>query len=78
MSTHKHLGIICSHDLSWSIGSILANAYAFKKLGLLKNLQFKVSPKTLLLLNAILIRPLLEYASEVWSRCLNQDSEGKK
>ena len=75
VSTHKHLGIVFSHDLSWSayIDSILANAY--KKLGLLKKLQFKVNYKTLSLLYTTFIRPSLEYASEVWGGCSNQDSE---
>ena len=75
VSTHKHLGIIFSQDFSWTtyIDSILAKAY--KKLGLLKKLKFKVSSKTLSLLYTTFIRPSLEYASEVWGGCSNQDSE---
>ena len=75
VSTQKHLGIIISNDFSWSayIDSLLASAN--KKLGLLKKLKFKVSAKTLSLLYTTFIRPSLEYASEVWGGCSNQESE---
>ena len=75
MSTQKHLGIIFSHDLSWSTYIESVTAKAYKKLRLLKKLKLKVSRKTLSVLYTIFIRPYLEYASEVWSDCFNRDSE---
>lgn len=50
-------------------------AKAYKKLGLLKKLQFNVSRKILSLLYATFYRPQLEYASKVWSCWSNNDSD---
>ena len=71
MSTQKHLGIIFSHDLSWSTYIESVTAKAYKKL----RLKLKVSRKTLSVLYTTFKRPHLEYASEVWSGCSNRDSE---
>ena len=74
---HKHLGIIFSPDLSWShyIDTILANAN--KKLGIMKKYKFKINRNTLSLMYKSFIRPQLEYASEVWGTCLNQNESEK-
>lgn len=73
--THKHLSVIFFEDLSWSsyINSSIANAQ--KKLGLMKNLKFKLNRKSLSLLYNSFIRPQLEYASDVWGGCSITDSD---
>lgn len=75
VSSHKHLGVIFSEDLSWTvyINCIIANAQ--KKLGLMKKLKFKLNRKSLSLLYTSFIRPQLEYASDVWGGCTFTDSE---
>ena len=75
ITEHKHLGVLFSHDASWSphIDNILSIAY--KKLSLLKKLKFKVNRKTLSLMYTSFIRPQLEYASVVWGCCQQGDSD---
>lgn len=75
LPTHKHLSVIFFEDLSWSsyINSSIANAQ--KKLGLMKNLKFKLNRKSLSLLYNSFIRPQLEYASDVWGGCSITDSD---
>lgn len=72
---HRHLGLLLSQNLSWSayIDGIVNNAY--KKLGLLKKLKFKLSRNNLSKLYTTFIKPMLEYASVVWDGCSEQDSE---
>ena len=74
---HKHLGIISSPDLGWSlyINTLLANAS--KKLGIMKKFKFKINRNTLSLMYTSFIRPVLEYASEVWGTCINQNASEK-
>lgn len=62
----KYLGVYFSHDLSWRFHIEYMTAKANRMLGFIKR-NFKNSPQevknTLYLTN---IRPILEYASEVW------------
>ena len=66
ITSHKHLGLVLSQDLSWSayIDSIVKKAY--QRLGLLKKLKFTMCRKTLSKMYTTFIRPLLEYSSIVW------------
>ena len=60
VQTHKHLGVTFSYNLSWSshIEILLSNAY--KKLGLLKKLKFKINRKSLsLMYTSFIICPYL-------------------
>ena len=72
---HKHLGVIFSQNLSWSycFDSILSKVKT--KWGLMKKLKFKLSRKTLSLMYTTFVRPILEYASEVWGGCNQTDAE---
>ncbi|XP_055995247.1 uncharacterized protein LOC125672352 isoform X1 [Ostrea edulis] len=72
---HRHLGLLLSHNLSWSlyIDSIVDKS--FKKLGLLKRLKFKIGRKHLSKLYIAFIRPTLEYASIVWDGCSVHDTD---
>jgi hypothetical protein len=74
---HKHLGITFSPDLSWSnyINILLANAG--KRLGVMKKYKFKINRNRLSLMYTSFIRPLLEYASEVWGTCITQNESEK-
>ena len=72
---HRHLGLLLSHNLSWSeyIDSIVSSSY--KKIGLLKKLKYKMGRPNLSKLYTSFIRPTLEYASIVWDGCSVQDTE---
>ena len=74
-SVHRHLGLLLSHNLSWSeyISSIVEKAY--KKLRLLKKLKFRIGRKNLSKLYISFIRPTIEYASIVWDGCSAHDIE---
>ena len=69
VQSHKHLGLILSSDLGWSlhINNIVNNAY--RRTGVLKKLKFVLGRSTLAKMYIAFIRPLLEYASDVWDGC---------
>ena len=65
-SQHKHLGVVMSHDLSWSSHLSLITNQAYKKLGLLRRTfssVTSVSAKKRLFLS--LVRSQLVYCSQV-------------
>jgi hypothetical protein len=72
---HKHLGITLSADCKWlnHINTIIAKTS--KQVAVLRKLKFKVSRNFLETMYLIFIRPLLEYAGEVWDNCTLADSE---
>jgi hypothetical protein len=66
VTSHKHLGLTFSNDLSWNthVGDILAKAT--KRLGILRLLKYKLDRLSLERIYKCLIRPVLEYADCVW------------
>lgn len=67
VSEYKYLGVIITHNLSWSSHIDYICNKSLKKLGYLRR-TLRNSPKeTKLMLYKSLIRPVLEYASPVWS-----------
>lgn len=75
VSTHRHLGLLLSQNLSCSeyIDGIVNSA--FKKCGLLKKLKYKLGREHLSKLYISFIRPTLEYASIVWDGCSVHDAD---
>ena len=69
VSSNKHLGLLFSDDLKWSmyIDNIVNHAY--KKLGLIKKLKFTLCRNKLSKMYVTFVRPLLKYASVVWDGC---------
>ena len=63
---HKHLGVYLSSNNKWSkhIDSITESAS--KQISFLRKIKYQFSKQTLHILYCTYIRPLLEYASEVW------------
>ena len=70
----KYLGVHLSCDLSWSLHIQTITSRARKVVGLLYRKFYNFSPPAVLLcLYLSLVRPLLEYASVVWSPYLKKD-----
>ena len=71
---HKHLGVILSSNNKWSkhIDSIIASAS--EQIAFLRKLKYKFSKQTLNTLYCTYIRPLFEYASDVWDGCNDADA----
>jgi hypothetical protein len=68
-NSHKHLGVTFSSDAKWNIHveNILLSIY--KHLNVLRKIKYKLSRKNLEKLYLVYIRPIFEYASEVWDNC---------
>ena len=66
-NSHKHLGVTFSSDAKWNIHieNILSSIY--KHLNVLRKLKYKLCRKNLEKLYLVYIRPIFEYASEVWA-----------
>lgn len=63
---HKHLGVTFSNDAKWNahVDNIILSTS--KHINMLRKLKYKLSRKNLEKLYLVFIRPLFEYASEVW------------
>jgi hypothetical protein len=71
---HKHLGVIFSNDCKWTkyIDKLIEKSY--KQLNVLRQLKFKLKRNYLEKNYLTFIRPILEYASEVWFNCAQFNS----
>ena len=67
--SHKHLGVTLSSDAKWNnhIENIILNVS--KHLGILRKLKYRLSRQNLEQLYLVYIRPICEYASEIWDNC---------
>jgi uncharacterized membrane protein len=63
---HKHLGVIFSNDCKWTKHIDKLIEKSSKQLNELRKLKFKLKRNYLEKFYLIFIRPILEYASEVW------------
>ena len=73
-NTHKHLGITFSSDGKWSIHIKNLCDAAYKKINVLNKLKYVLSRKSLDKMYNTFILPTLEYASEVWDGCSEEDA----
>ena len=71
---HKHLGVTFQANGKWSthIDNIIHTAG--KQLNVLRKVKYQLKRENLSKLYTVFIRPVLEYASEVWSNCSECDS----
>ena len=75
VSSHKHLGVIFSSDCKWTKHIDMLVERASKQLTVLRKLKFRLKREYLEKIYFTFIRPILEYASEVWDNCgqINSD-----
>jgi hypothetical protein len=68
-TSHKHLGVILSHNAKWNehFENMITNIA--KHLGILRKLKFCLNRSNLEQMYLVYIRPLFEYACEVWDNC---------
>ena len=78
VETHKHLGVHLSSNNKWPkhIDSITESA--LKQISYLRKIKYQFSKQTLNTLYCTYIRPLLEYASEVWDGSTQADTNRLK
>lgn len=74
VDSHRHLGVTLTSNNKWSkhIDTIIASAS--KQLAFLRKVKYRFSSEILNKLYCTYIRPLLEYASEVWDVCTQTDA----
>ena len=72
---HKHLGLTFQSNGKWTehINSLIKSAS--KLIGMLRKIKYLLKRESLATLYISFIRPILEYASEVWDNCSNTDSD---
>jgi hypothetical protein len=68
-SNHKHLGITFSEEAKWNkhVANLIKSVS--KHICDLRKLKYKLNRKNLEKLYLIYIRPIFEYACEVWDNC---------
>ena len=72
---HKHLGITLRSDLRWNdhISEVIMKSS--KLINIMKSLKYILDWRTLETVYTSFIRPILEYASPVWSGCTEADAK---
>jgi hypothetical protein len=63
---HKHLGVIFSIDFKWTKHIDVLIEKTSKQLNILRKLKYRLKRNYLEKIYLVFIRPILEYASEVW------------
>ena len=74
-SSHKHLGLIFTTNLSWSLHINEICERVSKKLDVLRGLAWTLDRKTLATLYTSYIRSIIEYGSIVYADCNRADSQ---
>ena len=75
VDNHKNLGVTLAFDGNWTvhIGNIATSALI--QVNVLRKLKFTLSKQALSNIYLTFIRPVLEYACEVWDGCYERDIE---
>ena len=69
VNTHKHLGIILSHDCSWHAHIEYIKEKAWQRINIMRRLKFILDRKSLEIIYLSFIRPVLEYGDTIWENC---------
>jgi hypothetical protein len=75
VDNHKHLGVTLASDGNWTVHIENIATSALKQVKVLRKLKFTLSKQALSNIYLTFIRPVLEYAYEVWNGCYGRDIE---
>ena len=75
VSSHKHLGLTLSENLSWNnhINTLFKDAS--KMLDILRVLKYDLDRESLEIIYFTYIRPKWEYSSQIWDDCTKRESD---
>ena len=73
VEAHRHLGVTLSSSNKWTVHINAIIQSAAKQVSFLRKIKYRFSKTTLNKVYCTYIRPLLEYASEVWDGCTQAD-----
>ena len=74
VEAHRHLGVTLSSSNKWTVHINAFIQSSAKQVSFLRKIKYRFSKTTLNKVYCTYIRPLLEYASEVWDGCNQADS----
>jgi hypothetical protein len=66
---HKHLGVIFNSGCKWTKHIDVLIERTCKQLNILRKLQYRLKRDYLEKIYLVFIRPILEYASDIWDNC---------
>ena len=66
LDIHKHLGIYLSNNGSWDLHLRSITEKAWKRIGILRHLKYKLDRNSLQTIYFTFIKPVLEYGDVVW------------
>ncbi len=69
VSSHKHLGIILTHNMKWGIHIDDAISKANKRLNGIRRIRFLITREARILLYKALVLPVLEYGNVLYDNC---------
>ena len=75
VNTHKHLGIILSHDCSWHAHIEYIKEKAWQRINMMRRLKFILDRKSLEIIYLSFIRPVLEYGDTIWENCTEYEKK---
>jgi ribonuclease P/MRP protein subunit RPP40 len=79
VKSHKHLGCTLQQNLKWKVHINDICSKCSRRVDILRGLKHTLDRKTLEILYTAFIRPILEYASTVWTNCtIEQQTEIEK
>ena len=75
VTTHTHLGITLSNNLSWNTHIHEICSKALRRLDILSCLRFKLSRSALEIMYFSFIRPILEYGNVLLKNCVSVNTD---
>jgi hypothetical protein len=74
-TSHKHLGVTFSNDAKWNTHVDNIQSIVYKHLNILRRLKYRLSRTNLDKLYLVYIRPLFEFACQLWDNCGTGNSQ---
>ena len=75
VENHKHLGIHFDNDGNWHAHINYIKEKAWNRIKIMRKLKFQLDRKSLETIYTSFIRPILEYANEIWDNCTEYEQE---
>ena len=75
VTSHKHLGIVFSHDCSWHSHIDYIKEKAWQRINIMRRLKFVLDRKSLETIYFSFIRPILEYGDTIWDNCTQYENQ---